>query len=395
MKVKLVILLLYLIKSLLVTIVYSQECYDILKSLSSQDRCLSSRSLLRDSILKISNSSSIFINLMRNQTCNGSDISASGTVGWVSEIFEGIEAKYSLGEFKTYIGSDIQNLFNQFKSNSSRLVYEMKIKSTIENHSWVIEQLKNASGWRIYQSYDKVYSLKPWLSENITGMYYSGGNASNYEIFTAQPNLKSETDTLFRLVTNGDLFLKSNPNISTPYEIMRPYFMFINDFYSTNSSKPLEYFKTSRNLYGKGQVLSSDQFNQYLSMLSELTRFYYDNFNYDNQLIYINNTLSFIFSQNFNPKNMTQEIWNYHINLFGLPDMLVFPNITSNYIASYLRPQVFNSSTYTFQIRVSVLPDNLNCMSNNVFMNYLTTDAWKINLNHTLIMGILFLFLII
>jgi hypothetical protein len=157
MKVKLVILLLYLIKSFLVTIVYSQECYDIIKSLSSQDRCLSSRSLLRDSILKISNSSSIFINLMRNQTCNGSDISASGTVGWVSEIFEGIEAKYSLGEFKTYIGSDIQNLFNQFKSNSSRLVYEMKIKSTIENHSWVIEQLKNASGWRIYQSYDKVY----------------------------------------------------------------------------------------------------------------------------------------------------------------------------------------------------------------------------------------------
>src|SRR5690349_18620223 len=77
------------------------SCYDVINTLSSQDKCLSSRVGVKTNVAKNSTTTSadIFVTNMKAQiVCNGTYYACGLTRGWVSEIFQGLYGQYQ--EFK-------------------------------------------------------------------------------------------------------------------------------------------------------------------------------------------------------------------------------------------------------------------------------------------------------
>jgi hypothetical protein len=354
--------------------IISLSCLDVIKQISNKDRCLSSRGELQSVIAANSNSLENFVDLMRNQTCTGgSYFNSYTTMQWISEIFEGIQNYYidyvnKTNTFKHLIGDDIVKYFTLQNSSQSAYFYALTHKGS-QNQTFVIEQLINNTGWRIYQSYENVYTLNAWLSQNISKLIISNDN--NTDIYNSSSLLSIASNFLTKHNKN---FTQSNfTTLNGTLSGLIPYLKYLQSY---NTSVILDNFYASWSTYGQGKVLDWNQFNSYLTMLSNMTKYFNDMSTFYS---YLNKSDSSVLSYN---QSLPQFIWDDWVQSYGSILPLYYPNVSNFLIVESMAPE--QDQTYDFQVKTFALPDYNYCMINNVFMNYLTTGAGFINLSFSI-----------
>lgn len=338
-----------LVLVLVAEVAYSaDDCYNLIKTLANQDKCLSSRIDLKQSTAKIATNPEQFFDLMLNIPCNGTAFSCGNTRSWVSEVFLGLSSQFQCSKldiagidgdltgYSLHIGQDLMDLFEIGRLRNESIIYQLRHIGT-EDHDWTIEQLANQAGFRVYQSYNDAFSLKAWLSISLDGLLQS------MDILTNQKS-KNLANSIIMQMSNGTYNLNTFDNSASNGlpAILLPYARYIRDYNGTTAMNNLQ---KAWSIYGQGKILSWPVMQNYIAILSNLTT-YFDT--YDNTATLFDET-----------------IFNNWINLFGAPDLVHFPNLPNNLLSS-MNPVMKN---YRFEVKVSLLNDPSNCAYNADVVN--------------------------
>ena len=299
----------------------SPTCLDIIKKLSSQDKCLSSRSSFKVAIASSVKNSRDFVGLLNKVPfkCNGTYFACGFTMSWVTEIFEGVGAQFS--EYKHYDGYDgplagytpeYEELMGMMKHSPFHVIYHLRHTGP-HDHVITIEQLPRRLGYRVYQSYKDVHSLKAWLSSNLTGLF----DAEHGDIMLPKTT-QQMIDAQIRGLTNNRSSLQ---NLDDLPEIMQPFLPFLQYIRDFNETLVMNRFKKAWETYGQGKIISYNDFwNGYMKKFDKIVNYLKT---YDNTT---------------NP--FPQDIYDSWIELFGAADNTVFPNFPTNGIISLVAPGV-------------------------------------------------------
>jgi hypothetical protein len=202
--------------------------------------------------------------------------------------------------------------------------------------------LPNKQGYRIYQSYNDAYSLKAWLSENITGLF----NATDGDIMIFN-KVKFQVNGLIQQLTNGQFNINSNlSNVVQIPQVFLPFIKYVRDY---NQTKAVDIFKRALNKYGKSKILSWETFSNYIDILANMTSYLKENVN--TQTLF------------------SEKIYNNWIDLFGSPNPVHFVNLPNNAVTNFL----FNPKrNYDFQVKTIILDKSQSCEENFfILKNYL------------------------
>jgi len=302
-------------------------CYEIIVKLSSQDKCLSSRSDFKVSIASHYSNPTNYGKAVRaaSYKCNGTFYSCGLTRSWVTEVFEGVEAQFS--EYKYYDGfngvlagyvTDYEAILTIAKNLPYHVMFHIR-HTGAHDHVWTVEQLANKGGYRIYQSYKDTYSLKAWLSQNLTGLF----EADNGDIMLPRAT-QAMIDAKIQNLTGGAFSLKNLSGLPDQFKPMLPYLEYIRDF---NQTFVMNRFQKAWELYGQGKILNNTFFwNDYVKKLSNIVNYLKK---YDN-------------TENPFP----QDIYDTWIELFGAADNTVFPGFPTNLLTKLVTP----GQVYRFEI---------------------------------------------
>ena len=302
------------------------SCLEIITKLSSFDKCLSSRHAFKVNLASKSRNANSFIKDQSNYNyfCNGTYFACGLTTSWVTEVFEGLKAQYN--ECKFYNGfngeaagysTDYDNIFNTMGSLNFHIILHLR-HTGLHDHVWTVEQLPYREGYRIYQSYQDVYSLKAWLSQNLTGLF----EPENGDIM-----LPSKTKIMINAkieeMTNGTASLENLEALPSIFEPLMPFLKYIRDI---NQTTVLEHFKKAWEKYGQSKIISHSEFwNEYLPKLRKIINFLKEN-----------ETSSVPFPE---------EIYNHWIELYGATDNVVYPGLPTNVLTKLLDA----SKSYRFE----------------------------------------------
>jgi hypothetical protein len=288
---------------------------------------------------------------MQNYTsCNGTFAICGNTRSWVTEIFEGlasqlVEATYedtngTMAGYKNLIGDELISYFAAQKSINESVIYHLRHIGT-QDHVFTIEKLANGSGYRIYQSYNDAYSLRAWLSENVTGYFGPNGDLMIFEKMIDQVN-----SSLLQMF-NNTVSLKNLENLPAPYNNFIDYFKFVRDY---NQSSNFQNFRKGWERYGQGKILNQNEFDDYIKLNANLTSYF-------NQYDGTNSTFP-------------QYVYDTWIQLYSAPDPVYWPGYPNNFLTQILWKE---KRTYGFEVLAKNLTANntlnaLFCEENKDFM---------------------------
>lgn len=325
----------------------SQTCNEIIKNLSNEDKCLSSREIAKREIAKNMTSASDFVSRMKNESkCNGTYYSCGYTRSWVSEIFEGLSIQFEENKYSDYksagyenlIGKNFTNFFKKkMNSTNNSIIYHLKHTGT-HDHDYVLEQLSNKKGYRLYQSYNSAYSLKAWLSENITNLYEKG------EIMLPL-NMISQ---IKQLLASYNASLDNLEGLPNELKGFLPYLTFVKNL---NQSVVEKNFIAGWEKYGKNKILNESTILEYIGGVEKLTDYFNENDNTN--------------------KILSEEIFNLWIELYSSPDPVYFPGMPINFLINILWPG--EKRVYRFEVLANEISNNetlnsINCLENERFM---------------------------
>ena len=322
----------------------SLTCYDIIKKLSSLDKCLSSRFSYKSYIASTVNFSKDFVKSLNLTSfkCNGTSFACGLTMSWVTEVFEGISVQFT--EYKYFdpfngMIAGYTTEYDPFMAMMKKLPYHIifQMRHTgAHDHVFTIEQLPNKEGYRVYQSYKDVYSLKAWLSSNLTGIF----ERNNGEIMLPTAT-QSLIDGRIREMTNNKSSLQNLTGLPSMFQPFLPFLQYIRDINETLVTKR---FKKAWETYGQGKIMSYNDFwNVYMKKLNTIISYFKAN------------------DSSTNP--FPQEIYDTWIELFGAADNTVFPGLPANAISSLVGP----GKAYRFEVLGRILVDaneNDACLKN-------------------------------
>jgi hypothetical protein len=202
--------------------------------------------------------------------------------------------------------------------------------------------LPKQQGYIIYQSYNGAYSLKAWLSNNITGLYQNNNNG-DIMVFS---KVKEQVNGLLQAVTQGAINIDSdleNPNLPTTIQAFRPFIKYVRDY---NATTAINNFQRAWNKYGKSKALDWNTFSNYVNMLSEMTSYFSNNANKDT-----------LFSE---------KIHNDWIDMFGSPNPVHYINLPNNAVTNFIFQP---SRSYDFQVKTTIIGKTQNCEENFKLLN--------------------------
>ncbi len=197
-------------------------------------------------------------------------------------------------------------------------------------------------GYIIYQSYNGAYSLKAWLSNNLTGLYQPD-NTGDIMVFN---KVKEQVNGLLQTVTQGAMNINSDlesANLPPMIQQFKPFIKYVRDY---NSTTALNNFERAWNKYGKSKPLDWNTFSNYVELLSEMTSY---------------------LSQNANKNTLfSEKIFNDWIDMFGSPNPVHFTNLPNNAVTNF----IFQSARgYDFQVKTTIIGKTQNCEENYKLLN--------------------------
>ena len=130
-------------------IIFSDDCFDSIKKLAPNDKCLCSRHSLKQAKAKQVQNSQEFIKAVKYVQCNGTEFSCGDTMSWVSEVFLGIQSQYQeskyddgfygeLAGFKLDIGDQLVEFFEKARLINDSLIYQLRHTGTEDHVSFSI-----------------------------------------------------------------------------------------------------------------------------------------------------------------------------------------------------------------------------------------------------------------
>lgn len=225
----------------------------------------------------------------------GTIFSCGYSSAWVGEVFTGLEAQFpeyqnyfpdlpaaveAASDGYAYVDATGDKLLPLFEANSDvgdkRVIYRFKHTGMID-HVWLVEQLPNDAGFRVYQSYNGAYSLHAWLSTNVDGMY--GPDDEGYDLVDFERVRASFNGVVGMMCNNTVTSLEDAEMISTttcpdmavigPIDIVKEWAVYVQNY---DEAEMTANFKKSWDLYGKGMTISPDDFKAgYLADLGQLS----------------------------------------------------------------------------------------------------------------------------
>ena len=250
--------------------------------------------------------------------------------GWIAEILQGLSSQYDefknrtesgwpAAGFQNVTGQNVITLFNQNLGSADRILYKFQIVGPLD-HVWMVEQLANGAGYRVYQSYNNAFSLKAWL---------------------AKANLKAlhGTDIIIwhDVIKMADAFLKSAGgsmsdlnNLPAQFKPLKPWLVYIRDYNLTQVEAEL---RKAWGVIGQGRIMTKDYFyKNYLTKLANLTEA----------------IIPFVSTA----KPWTRELHEMWTELFGAPNPVLFPGypfntLTAQYSQKYaleVKPLIITSA---------------------------------------------------
>ena len=218
-------------------------------------------------------------------------------------------------------------LFDQHLSSPSRILYKFQFFGVFD-HAWIVEQLPNGGGYRVYQSYSSAYSLKAWLAkDNLMTLRGTDITPWHNVIMFAGNMLKAFNSSLSNL--------DQLPAMLLP---IKPWLLHLRNLNVTQVEEDLQKAWT---VLGQGRVMNKDYFyDNYLKKLANMTE----------AIIPLVGTYS----------TWTKELQDQWTELFGTPYQYLYPGVPFNSVTSMfpkgyalqVKPLVFSSS------------DEGNCSSN-------------------------------
>ena len=196
------------------------------------------------------------------------------------------------------------------------------------DHIWTVEELPLRAGYRIYKSYNDAYSLKAWLSKNLTGFF----EADNGEIMLPRKT-QALINAKIKELTNGTASLNNLTRLPDEFKPLLPYLKYIQDI---NQTSVIKNFKKAWEKYGQGKILNQSEFEQYYTELRKI--------------------VYFLKANDTSGQPFPQEIFDSWVGLFGAVDPTGFPNIPTNALTKILG--------LTKKYRFEILPKYL--LSKNV-----------------------------
>jgi hypothetical protein len=235
--------------------------------------------------------------LNSEENSKGTIFSCGYSSAWVGEVFTGLTAQFP--EFQNYFadlpaavdagsedayvyvdatGDKLAPFFEaNADANDKRVTYRFKQTGMID-HVWLVEQLSNDGGFRVYQSYNGAYSLGAWLSTNIVdGMY--GPDDEGYDMVDWTRVRDSFNGVLGTMCNNTVASLDDAEMIDAttcpdlaaigPIEVVKDWIVYVKNYDETEMKAN---FEKSWNLYGKGMTIPSADFKAgYLADLATLS----------------------------------------------------------------------------------------------------------------------------
>ncbi|MDM8523545.1 hypothetical protein QUF80_09265 [Desulfococcaceae bacterium HSG8] len=318
------------------TFVTGDICYNLIRNLSAYDKQFGNRTDNKRLNAQNADTAHEYVAAMLDIKANGTEYSCGPTRSWVTEIFEGIASQYteykndpdgidgSGAGYETRIGDALVSYFAERADSEKPIIYHLRHTGS-EDHVFAVEQLPNGQGYRIYQSYRDAYSLYAWLSHSTDGLFKAdNGDIKVWRI------LQATVDGFIMQMSGGQASLNNLEALPETLQPLLPYIEYVRDY---DENKIMANFKTAWNLYGKGRILSKEEFfDDYLAKTAVLTEYLNE---YDT-------------TDSARPQN----IWETWIGLYGSPNSLHFPNFPNNFLTSMLYPD----RIYRFEIMSVVLP---------------------------------------
>jgi hypothetical protein len=321
----------------------TRSCFDAISRLAAHDKILGSRSTNKRNVAPTTGSADKFKEKMDQIKANGTAFNCGETMSWVTEIFEGLGSQYEeykngrsgkKAGYKSNIGKDLILLFNTLKSSKNRIIYHCQHIGS-SDHVFAIEQIPPSNGkidptYRIYQSYNGAFSLRAWLSKNLTAdKIVVNGDIIIPHVSRCiqQTNDKSEECVGFRKMVDQMRGLFAGKG--SAYDK----FVDLNEHFSILNATAM--FTQAWSLYGKGRAFSADYFfNEYLEKTAKVSKYYEE------------------FSRTDTP--WSADIYNKWIELYGSPDPMRYPGLPANLTAPNFN-EIDYPSGYAFEVRAVAL----------------------------------------
>ena len=123
----------------------ADDCFNLIKTLANQDKCLCSRIALKKNTAKITTNPDQFFDSMLNVPCSGTEFSCGNTRSWVSEVFLGLKSQFQnskldidgidgdLAGYSLQIGQELIDLFEIGRLRNESIIYQLRHIGT-EDH---------------------------------------------------------------------------------------------------------------------------------------------------------------------------------------------------------------------------------------------------------------------
>ena len=229
-------------------------------------------------------------------------------------------------------GQKVIALFDQHLSSSNRILYKFQIVGPLD-HVWMVEQLPNSGGYRVYQSYNNAYSLKAWLAKgNLTTMLGTDIIIWHDVIKMADNMLKAANGSIYDL-----------DNLPAQFVPLKPWLMHIRDYNLTQVEAEL---RKAWTVIGQGRIMTKDYFyKNYLTKLANMT---------EAIIPFVSTT-----------RIWTRELHEQWTELFGAPNPVLYPGYPFNTLTALY------SQNFALEVKPLVInaSDEKECASNAKILN--------------------------
>jgi len=371
---------------LLATLLFSQcvqrgaaasSCHELVEDLANVDRLLGENTVnprlsrLQQKWLAavaVANSQS-FYEVFKYFKSQGNGFSCGYTSEWIGELFEGLKSQYPVykagGSGDNYapntaagyvgaVGADLTALFRKYADSPSAHNFYM-YHGGAADHVWQVSQLPRGQGYRVYQSYNSVYSLKAWLAPATVDLNtYWSSDPSRGDVV---PNLRlyNTADQTVRSLTNGTFNITTLPSPEMiPNPLLQMIAMFVQYWrvQSVDKTTIIRDLANSKSKYGNGVIIPKDKFfSGYLAKLANLTTWYDEVAGK---------------TPGGKPTIVPKDMFDLWTELFGSPNPTLAPGVPFNAVVGMLLPD----KTYFFQVRVVKVAGDARTCANNAKLLY-------------------------
>ncbi|XP_057307777.1 uncharacterized protein LOC130645714 isoform X1 [Hydractinia symbiolongicarpus] len=312
----------------------SKDCFfDAANGLKSYDKLLCGRLDPKYNLINDGITYEKYAEYFKNFKSNGTEFSCGYTRDWLIEMARGLKNNYdelknrrishAAAGYVDATGDKLKDLFNSKLGSSQRIFYEMQIVGPLD-HVWLIEQLANGAGYRVYQSYNGAYSLYAWM--NTDANKFS-------ELWDKKEIIywQKVYDQAAAFLQSKGLDIEKLDNLPSMLNWMKPWLTNIKKY---NKTGIIENLKKAWVNFGAGKTLSQkDFYEKYLLVLGDMTE----------KIKPLVNT----------SKPWTQKLHDQWINLFASPNPLCYPDVPFDTLTATL-PQ-----DYKLEVKVAEMNKEL------------------------------------